>query len=108
MSARLAPAAVPGPSEPDRCTIVANTIAPRRLPARQASSVRAARTQEIDLVIAPWVSVIIADVASSAPATTTIDRATPNTRPCTRGAHGEPATTSGPPAVVMMTTPIPM
>ncbi len=73
-----------------------------------ASRVTPARPQPITPRIAPWVRYIIDEVASSPPATTTIVRATPKTVPWISGAHGEAAATSGPPAVTMMTTPIPM
>ena len=93
---------------PERCTSPANTIAPSRLPPSVASSTVPARPQLIRRSIAPWVRYIIDEVASSPPAITTMVSATPNTRPETRGANGFPAATSGPDAVVMITTPMPM
>ena len=104
----IRPPEVFGPSAPDSCTIAANTIAPARLPTMQNRRVAAARPHEIERPSAPCVRIIIAEVASSPPAITTIVSATPNTRPWTSGVHPEPASASGPPAVAMMTTPMPM
>jgi hypothetical protein len=108
IDAIIRPAGRSGPSAPDRCRTTASTNAPIRLPTRQASSVAPARAQEIAPRTAPIVNTIIAEVASSPPATTTIVSATPNTSPCTSGVNPEPTSASGPPAVAMMTTPRPM
>ena len=91
IQAIASPGSVPGAVTPEKCTRAAKTIAPSRLPTMVASSTTPARPQVIVRRSAPCVRYIIEEVASSAPATTTIVSATPNTRPCTSGAHGEPA-----------------
>ena len=63
------PPGVPGARTPETCTRNANSIAPSRLPPRQARRVSPARPQPMTPRSAPWVRIIIAEVASSAPAT---------------------------------------